>query len=307
MILLLSCFITSERIRKEANKNRYSRFDIFKYTLFSYKDIEFTELYLFILLDQEFKDKQDSLTQFIHSTFSNLHEDKIHIVCDRYYQQKQWNPFMNLLMKKHGPDELIWFTQNDDHVFIDFNMDILNEGLELLKNDTSKHKSIYYSHWPEILKMSGKYEEPILKGNYIKFNRTMLDSIQIFNLNYLYSMMVRYKWRVNHKRIDSILSQVTSRGNDDNVFNQTIYVPLREMVRHFDGYNLFTDNTICPALELPSNTFHYYKESLIKNMTAEHHTQWTVNNNFQIPQNWIDINLSLHPDSIEHSITSKPI
>jgi len=305
MILLLSCFITNERLRKLANKTRYSRLDIFKYTLFSYKDIPFTELYLFILLDSEFKGKEDSLTEFIHSTFSGLNTDKIHIVYDRYCQQNQWSIVMNILMKKHGPDELVWFTQNDDHVFIDFNMDILNEGLELLKNDTSQHKSIYYSHWPEILKMSGKYEEPVLKGNYISFKRTMLDSIQIFNLNYLYSMMVRYKWRTNHPRIDSLISEITNRGNDDNVFNQTIYVPLREMVRHFDGYDVFTDNTVCPALELPSNTF-YYKDT-IKNMTAEHHTHWTINNNFQIPQKWIDINLSLHQDVIEHSIPSKPI
>jgi hypothetical protein len=301
MILLLSCFITNERIRKVSNKNRYSRFDVFKYTLFSYKDLPFTELYLFILLDQEFKDREQELTEYIHSTFSNLHADKIHIVPDRYNQQKHWASIMNILMKKHGPDEMVWFTQNDDHVFIDFNMDILNEGLELVKHDKHPHKSIYFSHWPEILKMSGKFEEPILTGNYIKFNRTMLDSIQIFNLNYLYFMMVRYKWKTNHNRIDSLLSEITNRGNDDNVFNQTIYVPLREMARHFDGYS-FADNTICPELVLPSNTFHYSKESLIKNMTAEHHTQWTVNNNFQIPKKWIDINLSLHPDNLEHII-----
>lgn len=115
-------------------------------------------------------------------------------------------------------------------------------------------------------------------------------------------MMVRYKWKNNHNRIDSLITEITNRGNDDNVFNQTIYVPLREIVRHFDGYNLFTDNTICPVLELPSNTFHYSKESLIKNMTAEHHTQWSVNNNFQIPQKWIDINLSLNSDVIEYTV-----
>jgi hypothetical protein len=37
-------------------------------------------------------------------------------------------------------------------------------------------------------------------------------------------------------------------------------------------------------------------------MTAEHHTQWTVNNNFQIPKKWIDINLSLHPENLEHIV-----
>ena len=162
MILLLSSFVTNQR-----GHNRYSRIDIFRYMLYSYRNIPFTEIYLFILLDNEFLHVKNELTNFIYSNFANLKQDHIHITFDRYYQQQQWVPFITNLQNKHGENELVWFTQNDDHVFVDFNMDILNEGLELLKLESNDHKSIYFSHWPEILKMSGKYQTPILINNYV--------------------------------------------------------------------------------------------------------------------------------------------
>jgi hypothetical protein len=274
--------------------------------LYTYKDIPFTEIYLFILLDNEFNN-QEQMTNYIYTTFSNLDQDKIHITYDRYYQQVKWKPFINELVEKHGENELVWFTQNDDHIFVDFNMDILNEGLEVLKNESNKHKSIYLSHWPEIIKMSGKYQQPTLVGNYVKFNLSLLDSIQIFNLKFLYYVFVEYKWKTDHIRIDSILNELTSKPSEDNPLSQTIFVPLREMVRHFDGYDhVHMDRNACPLLELPNNTFYYSKESLKNKITADHKSFWTQNNYFQIPQEWIDINLLLHPiNLLEHSIPAK--
>jgi hypothetical protein len=206
------------------------------------------------------------------------------------------------LIEKHGENELVWFTQNDDHIFIDFNMDILNEGLELLKNEKNNHKSLYYSHWPEIIRMSGKFQEPILINNYVKFDFTILDSIQIFNLKFLYYLFIEYKWKNNHIRIDTLLDEITSTPWKDNCLSQTIYIPLREIVRHFDGYgHVYMDINSCPPLLLPSNTFYYTKECLIKKITAPHFSEWTRNNHFQIPKKWIDIYLSLHPQ-IEYTI-----
>ena len=295
MILIFSCFITSQR-----HVNRYSRYDICKYALHSYKDIPFTDIYLFLLLDNEFKHLEESLSDYIYATFSRLSTDKIHIVYDRYYKQSQWIPFINNIIEKHGTDELAWFTQNDDHVFIDYNMDILNEGIELLKNDSSKHKSLYFSHWPEIIRLSGKYQEPVIVNNYIKFNMYLLDSIQIFNLQFLHYIFVEHKWKADHNRIDSLIYEFSNKHLNANYIantplSQTIYVPLREMCRHFDGYDhVNMDRNACGSLQLPSNTISYAKDALVRKMTATHNSAWTRNNNFQIPQKWIDINLSLH-------------
>ena len=48
-----------------------------------------------------------------------------------------------------------------------------------------------------------------------------------------------------------------------------VYVPLRELCRHFDGYDdVNMDRNACPPLRitLPNNTFEYSKEALIKKL-----------------------------------------
>ena len=51
------------------------------------------------------------------------------------------------LFKTNGKQKTTVFINNK--LMSIFNMDILNEGLELLKLETNNHKSIYFSHWPD--------------------------------------------------------------------------------------------------------------------------------------------------------------
>ena len=301
MILLLSCFVTNHRL---AGVNRYNRFDIFKYMLYSYRNIPFSNIYLFIKLDDEFKNYEEDLIHFIYKNFSKLSAETINITFDRYTQQQQWIPVISNLMEKYGPNEPVWFSQNDDHVFVDFNMDILNEGIELLKNDPAIHKSIGYSHWPEALKVVGRHNPPELIGNYAKSTSiSCVDSILIFNLQTLYTIFVIHQWRTDHNRIDSLVYEFTNQPYNDNFLNQILLIPLRELVRHFDGYDhVNMDRDACGPLELPSNTFIYTPETLRKKMTARHGSGWTSNNDFEIPQEWIDINLSLHAGVSHHTV-----
>jgi hypothetical protein len=295
MLLILSVYITNDR-----SNNRYSRDEIFAYMLKSYKNIPFTEIYLFILIDNKLLNPnnyfyKNDLTQFIYNNFNKLPNDKIHIKYTRYTTQNEWINFIQHIYIKHGKDELAWFIQNDDHIFVDYNMDILLEGIEHLKKEQSTHKSIYLSHWPEILKMSGKYQTPTLINNYINFNLSLLDSIQIFNLQFLYDIFINYIWKHQHIRIDSLLNEITNTPSQDNPLNQIIYVPLRELLRHFDGYtHVSMDSNACGPLILPTNMFFYSKEKLKNKMTASHNSFWTLNNNFIIPNEWIDINYNLH-------------
>lgn len=135
MILLLSVFLTNDR-----PLNRYSRYDIFKYMLYSYRNLPFCEIYIGVRLDLEFLDKQEELNEFIHQNFSTVGMDKIHIHYDRYEKQSQWIPFIKKLVEKHGENELVWLSQNDDHIFIDFNLDLLKEGIEILKQEKDPRK-----------------------------------------------------------------------------------------------------------------------------------------------------------------------
>jgi len=302
MILLFTTFLTSKRMNNVPNY--FPRYDVFKYMLYSYRNIPFSEIYLFILLDDEFSEKKDELTNYIYETFSNLTNDKIHITYDRYTRQEQWIPFITHLIEKHGINETVFFMQNDDHIFVDFNMDILNEGVKLLESDPNEYKCISISHWPESIKYSGRYSEPILKGNYLNISCTALEGMRIFNMKTLHFIYIQHKWKNPHIRIDELmLSELTTRPIDDDFLSMSNYIPLRELVRHFDGYDhVQIDRSAYPPLKLPSNTFSYSKETLRKKMTAHHVSSLTQGNNFQIPEKWIDINLSLHPPDFEYTL-----
>ena len=60
------------------------------------------------------------------------------------------------LCNKFSISQPVYFTQNDDHIFVDDNDYMLQEGLELLAAHKTEFKTIYLSHWPEVLKLSGK-------------------------------------------------------------------------------------------------------------------------------------------------------
>lgn len=290
MLLIFNTFITNDRPRG----NRYPRMDIFKYVIYSYRNIIFKRIYLFIKLDDNYIHQKDSLLQFIHLNFSYLDKSNIYVEFDRLCIQNQWNPLIPNLYKEFGGNEPIMFLNNDDHVFIDYDTKLLEEGLETLSNEPTRHKSIYISHWPELIKLSGKYNTHQRYGNFIGFKLTLLDSVQIFNLQFLHYILVEYIWKHNyHPRIDDILNELTNTPSQDNVLSQTIYIPLKELFRKFDGYG-HTHMENCPPLILPCNKFNYDKTTLTQKITAPHNSFWTNGNHFNIPDEWVNINLSLH-------------
>ena len=112
MILIISSFIQYK------NYQKYTRLDVFKYALQSYKNIPFKEIFLFIKLDEEYKKFKNDLDNYIYKNFKDI---KVNIVHDRFTNQEPWINIFKFLLKKFGPNESVWFTQNDDHIFIDFN------------------------------------------------------------------------------------------------------------------------------------------------------------------------------------------
>lgn len=293
MDLLLSVFITHQRATIQ---NRYNRLDIFKYTLESYSQIKWDNIYLFIELDTEFLERKYELEQYINTIFKSTN---INLKFYRITKQKIWQDLFKEIYNSNE-DRLVFFTQNCDHIFIDFNLDILNEGITLLKNDTiSKYKTLYMSHWPEILRLSGKFNNQEYVGNYIKFTATLLDSTQIFNLNYLKYLLTELDWcNKEFTRIDPLIQQESLWNYKINTAAppytyenlQTIYVPLRELCRKFNGYahvHMRTDELAeFPALKLPKelNNFYYTIDQLIDKINVGHMSPWTYNNIFIIPQ-----------------------
>jgi hypothetical protein len=299
MILLISCFITHDR-----RVNTCNRLDLFKHTLKSYSRIDWDDVYLLIKLDEEFKSREEELKKFVKKIFS---KNKVVYIPKRYEYQFQWQ---ELIKKISSKNNVVWFSQNDDHPFIDINLNVLYEGVDLLLKDKHKYRSIYLSHWTEILRLSGKFCNPKIVGNYAKFQATIFDSIQMFNTEYLKYIFLHLDWRDKQfKRIDSLLLFDEFKPALDAICGvknttrwspmQNVYVPLRELCRKYSGYSHVNIEWVKP-LELSNDHSFDIKRppfddlSIINTMTANHDSPWTHNNNFKIPQHWINKSLSLY-------------
>jgi len=295
MILVESVFITNKRLRG----NRYPRIDVFKWVLKTYKKLKFEKAYFFIKLDKEYSDRREEIREHVLSCFSC----PVEIEFERWTRQDEWRPFMTRLYEENGPEALVWFLQNDDHPFIDFDSSLWEEGLALMKNDEHQFKSMYVSHWPEILRLSGKNGTCERIGNFVRFKGTLVDSIQVHSMAYLYRLFIELDWKgYDAPRIDGLVIMPSLLCNQwtHGVYRpteswQTIYVPLREFCRKFDGYSLENiDSKLFPPLELPPKEVDYSESHLINRMTCFINTGWTEENKFQIPGEWVEDMIKLY-------------
>jgi hypothetical protein len=334
MILLISCFITHDR-----SVNTCNRLDLFKHTLKSYSRIDWDDIYLLVQLDEEFKPREKELKKFIKKIFS---KNKVVYIPERYEYQWQWK---QLIKKITNNNNVVWFTQNDDHPFIDINLKVLYEGVDLLLKDNGKYSSIYFSHWTEILRLSGKFCNPKIVGNYVMFQATIFDSIQMFNTEYLKYIFLHLNWRGKQfKRIDSLLlfdefkpalhaicgfENTSGQPDSANLYLdyipdkrcaglkslrnspiQNVYVPLREFCRKYSGYSHVNMEWVKPLELSNDNSFNIKRPpfddlNIINTMTANHKSAWTFNNKFNIPQQWINKSLSLYKQKSDINLVDK--
>jgi hypothetical protein len=155
-------------------------------TLKSYSKIKWKKVHLRIRLDTEFEPRRTELAEFIHECFG-----PVDLEYKRYEHQHEWR---SLIEQVCAEDDLVWFTQNDDHVFVEPDTAYLETGLELLRKDPAVFKTIYFSHWPEILRLSGKLGPPERVGQWVRFKCTLVDAIQIMNSNFLKFLFLDLDW-----------------------------------------------------------------------------------------------------------------
>jgi len=204
----------------------------------------------------------------------------------------------------------VWFLQNDDHVFIDTSEDVFQEGLERMAADGSPHVTMYPSHWTEILKLSGKVESPQVCGSYVKVPMTLSDGLQVMNFKHMRYLLDDLDWKgMNFTRMDDValdprligdptIWEDSAQSIDPNIAHlqsmpffldqsiQTMYIPLREICRKFDGYQGVIDQGKVPWLVLPpeNNTFDRSYHGLVSMLTGPTtKTGWCRGNSFQIP------------------------
>ena len=268
-------------------------------TLKSYSRLDWQEVILYLKLDEEFQPFQSELEIFIKQIFPEI---PVKISWFRIEEKKDWQPIVEKIVLL---DDFVWFTQNDDHPFIDIDTELITEGIQLLEKEQNEFASIYLSHWPEILHLAGKIEEPELKGNYLSFSGTLLDSIQIFTPKLFEYIFSEIDWEGrSFKRIDELLRQRAIWGEIGNtdISLQRIYVPLREQCRKFMAYSHVFMDTVEPLK--PSYEIEPIKRSadeVEELIFAQHQSYWTTNNSYLLPKSIVKIIQELYGNSKEVS------
>lgn len=303
MDLLLSTFITNKRSRG----NRYSRLQVFRHAMRSYFDLPIHAFYLFIQLDVEFRSQRQSLEDELTSSLGSRIQ---HLEFTRILTQAKWKWLMSSIGSDNHSGRLVFFLQNDDHVFIDADTSLLCRGLKLLHSETSKFKTLYMSHWPEALRLTGKVSPPQRIGGFVRTNLTMVDAVQVFNLGFLHHIFVELEWPQGLQvgRIDRLIMQRAVWGTfarsllrtaDTENSLQAFFVPLRELCRKFDGYmHVGIPFAKVPQLEIDHTAGPVRSaDSLKRVMLAAEKLQndpWSRGNNFSIPAEWVSVMLDLY-------------
>lgn len=302
------------KFRKFRTRMRYDRLGVFNWSITSYANLtSLRRAFLFIELDKDYAAEKSRLEAWLRALLG----DRLALLeFSRVSSKSRWQDILSTHFQDYDDEDLIWFMQNDDHPWVDMDESVWKEGLRRIKNDPSTYKSLYPSHWPEIMKLSGKIGERIeVCGSYIRTTMTLLDAVQLMNFAWFRHLLTKVDWNINHTRVDFMLM-------DSRIWNgkprtcpgrflgsyQTLYIPLREICRKFDGYqaqNIPPQDV--PWLVLPpeANSFNRSPDALRRLMTSVkpgRGAQWAKGNDFQIPELFIDRALSLYKNQ---SVQSK--
>ena len=243
MNLLMSVFITDKRLNPGDVARGLlptpNRTDVLRYTLESLSVLPIKKAYLYIELDDNYKNHDLS---YIHTLF----DAEIHT--KRLTHQSQWKAAIDKM-----PDDLIWYCGNDDHVFMDRDLTVIENIINSMIEDLC---ILNYSHFPEIMQMMREANCIIGTDNYSKqYLDNWTDATQIMSKKLLHIIWNNYDYG------DKFLFRTDGLPCP----HAYVYLPLREICRHFDGYGNWNENHLaapgrcnpdfCPALSIPPGFF----------------------------------------------------
>lgn len=219
----------------------YNKVDIFKYSLASFAAIDkWSRIIINFELDEMYKDRQSELMDYILALFDGKN---ITVSNRRLFEQSSWQAAVEEIMDI--PDQYVWFFCNHDHIFMDFNTDYLQSGINLMEISSKPYLSLYPTHLPELLSNCQPPTIEDKKRGFCEYDYPNLDSVQLVDKNLLYFWWFSKEYDHGFGRTDYL--------EGVNAISYTMYVPLyRELVRHFDGYHA---TGVCPALTIPDGFF----------------------------------------------------
>ena len=224
-----------------------NRFDIFKYCLASRAVMApVVDKYIFYIDLAEFSPRQAELAEYMLSIFP---ADKLEIHWHRIERTSQWRE----ISSQFADNDLVWYEGNDDHIFIDYNLDIIKSAQATISADLDPNAVFYYSHWPEQMRMSLALNGELTdNGDFIKFNWDTVDSLLMMKG----SRFKRY-WHETDCKEDNIYRSDSLGWQYGFKIPSVVYSPTRELIRHYDGYSHVGKllGAIAPPLYVPEGFF----------------------------------------------------
>jgi hypothetical protein len=261
MILLSNVKITNIPLYPSPNRHLLrgklftnpDRMDIWKYTLASYVPLMplISKVILYIdLATTEYAGQEPLLETYIRSLFP---EDKLIL---RWYRNNSTADWRRSCEEDVFPidDDLIFNLTNDDHVFIDKNLDILNATINHLTRCEDPYAQIIYSHWPEVIRHAANNGFQISEDLTCVYGR--FRSIESFDI------VKKERWR--HYWFDHDFGEANNVFRPDEHLcvagtlphGSTVFFPIRELSRHFDGYEYAgAFMNLAPPLDIPQGFF----------------------------------------------------
>jgi hypothetical protein len=257
MIVLFNVKITDVRMGYPYKRAPWmpnpERFDVFKYCLASHAVLApLVKKFVFcITLAPELAHRQAELDSYMKEIFP---EDKLEVIWQRCDYGRDWKKICDQYLT--DPDELVWLACNDDHIFIDSSLAMVESAIEHLNSDSDPNAIMYYSHWPEQMRMAQHQNgELTADGNYVKYQWENFDGIMILKAGRLNKYWERDYGDASMFKVDYLgaFHGYSCPG--------TVYAPTKELVRHYEGYSHVNDGmaqtleNIVPPLYIPDGFF----------------------------------------------------
>jgi len=260
MILFFNVLVTDVRA-SAGGMNRVDRLDLFKYALTSYSCItSITRAIIFCELGGSYKSRERKLIDYLGTIFPNTPVE--------YYAESPSNQVEWKIVLDNSPllttSEPILYMGNDDHIFIDSDLDVLNEGLALFANEPlDQINTIVISSWTEAISTIYGLNDFQQVGRYWKTEMLYPDACQIVNSTFFKHVFFDLDMGNDYmRRTDNFLTNWYPTLGDYRYPSKAahpkvcMFVPLREQVRHFDAYwHIGVPFEYCPKLEIPKGFF----------------------------------------------------
>jgi hypothetical protein len=246
------------------------RLDVFKYSLASYAVLPWSAVYIYCELRGQYSPRRAELEQIVYTLFPQAHLFDFQIKV-----QKEWRKCLSPLFNHLDPT--IYFCCNDDHIYIDYDPQLLLR-LEKALNVTAEkypYASLYMSHWVEQTSLVNMLVSPFRHNpdaqSFIRETNessiledhpeyTLLQSRNVDSVQLLRRELLQYWWNSSEYGDDYLpRSDMYGKNGIDTHPEQVILIPKRELVRHYDAYSHGPDGwvplNVCPPLEIPPGFF----------------------------------------------------